>query len=48
MVALEFWNNGDKIARSDNAGTYYDRFAEYRMNTLVKTFPDHDNAQLMW
>ena len=45
---MEFWNNGDKIVRSEIAGEYYDRFAKYRKNTLMKTFPDHDNAQLMW
>ena len=48
LVAMEFWNNGDKIVRSEIAGEYYDRFAKYRKNTLMKTFPDHDNAQLMW
>ena len=48
LVALEFWNNGDKIDRNETASVYYDRFAKYRKNTLKKTFPDHDNAQLMW
>ena len=48
LVAMEFWTNGDKIVRSEIAGEYYDRFAKYRKNTLMKTFPDHDNAQLMW
>lgn len=47
LVALEFWNNGDKIDRNETASVYYDRFAKYRKNTLKKTFPDHDNAQLM-
>ena len=45
---MEFWTNGDKIVRSEIAGEYYDRFAKYRKNTLMKTIPDHDNAQLMW
>ena len=45
---MEFWTDGDKIVRSEIAGEYYDRFAKYRKNTLMKTFPDHDNAQLMW
>jgi len=48
LVAMEFWTDGDKIVRSEIAGEYYDRFAKYRKNTLMKTFPDHDNAQLMW
>lgn len=48
LVALEFWNNGDKIDRNETASVYYDRFAKYRKNALKKTFPDHDNAQLMW
>jgi len=48
LVAMEFWTNGDKIVRSEIAGEYYDRFAKYRKNTLMKTIPDHDNAQLMW
>ncbi|RMX50965.1 hypothetical protein pdam_00022884, partial [Pocillopora damicornis] len=47
LVALEFWNNGDKIDRNETASVYYDRFAKYRKNILKKTFPDHDNAQLM-
>ena len=48
LVAMEIWTDGDKIDRTEDSVEYINRFSKYRMNTLLKTIPDHDNAQLMW
>ncbi|XP_065835038.1 disintegrin and metalloproteinase domain-containing protein 11-like [Oscarella lobularis] len=46
LVAVETWNNGDKISISSDAGTTLDDFLVYRENTLVSKY-SHDSGQLV-